>query len=482
MKKLFKLNQPPGLYILFFTELWERFSYFGMRALLIFYMTEHFHYSDDKSYLIYGAYTSLIYVTPLIGGFLADRVYGFQQAIILGGVLMALGHFCMAIPHVSTFYMALALLIVGNGFIKPNVASLLGQLYEENDPRRDSGFTLFYVGINLGAFLAPLSCGFIGQKYGWDFGFLLAGIGMLLGLAVFIYGKRYFNGVGEKPKRYEQQHKVLTNHYLVTFFVLCLVPIFIGLIVLQLTTFVIVIAAIVMCVIIIHVMLNIAPHLRKNILAIIIMMICAMLYWAFADQSGSSLNLFTQRNLNRHVFGYSIPASVFQAVNPIFIIVFGPILAQIWLILANKKREPSTGFKFFLSLLFTCCGFLLFFSGAKVAYLNHGQSSFWWLVGGYYFLTLGELCLEPVGMSIVTKLAPIKMVGLMMGCWYLADSAFANYLASRIALFTAKPDTHYSPVSMAQTYSHTFGLIGVSALIVAFIILCLVPWLKRLMQ
>ncbi len=479
------MKQPKGLYVLFFTELWERFSYYGMRALLILYMVNGLSYSDHKSYAIYGAYGSLIYATPLLGGYIADKFLGFRSAIIFGGILMALGHFCMAIEHPAFFYSALALLIVGNGLLKPNVAALLGDLYERNDMRRDAGFTLFYVGINLGGFLAPLLCGYVGQTYGWHYGFGLAGIGMVAGLVVFIYGQKYLGDKGYAPDPLKLKQSIfpgLSLQNAIIVFTLLTVALVVGLILQSLDGYVLGIVGIIMLIMIISLIIKSNNRDRLGIILIVIFMLCGMAYWSFAEQAGSSLNLYTQRNINRHLFGWEVPASMFQSINSTFILLLGPLLAQLWVSLAKRNKEVSTGIKFFLGLFQIAIGFVLFALGAKFAYHGDGTASMLWLIGGYFFMTTGELCVEPVGMAVVTRLSPLKMVGIMMGCWYIADGSFSNYTAAWIASFTSAPSKTASAIETAGLYQHVYTDIAIAAFIISFIILALTPFMKKMMR
>lgn len=478
------LKQPPALYYLFFTQMWERFSYYGMRALFILYMTKALLYGDTKAYAIYGAYGSLIYATPLIGGWLADRYLGYRTAVFWGGMLMCLGHFCMAVQNNTFFYTALALLIVGNGLLKPNIASLLGRFYSEHDPRRDAGFTLFYVGVNLGGFISPVICGLIGETWGWHYGFGIAGIGMLIGLLVFMFGYKTYEDKGIAPKPALLAQKVMgfiTVKFCFRLFVLALVPLVAILIVGNWDSWVVTITGAGILSWLFIMIVTSPPDERKRLLVLVLLMSFGMAYWAFAEQAGSSLSLFTERNMDRNLWGFEIPTSLFQSVNPLFILLFGPLFANLWMIFARRAHEPSTAIKFSLGLFQEGLGFVFFALGGYFAAKNGGTSSLIWLMLGNLFMTTGELCVEPVGLAVVTRLSPVKLVGVMMGCWYLAGGSFSNFTAAWIASFTSATTDNLSAVAMAGIYQKVFFDIALAAFVIAFIILLLTPLLNKLM-
>lgn len=481
------LKQPKGLYILFLTELWERFSYYGMRALFILYMTNGLLFSDNKSYAIYGIYGTLVYITPLLGGMIADRLFGYRRCVITGGVLMALAQFSLMVQRLDFFYVGLALLIVGNGLLKPNISSQLGKLYKENDERRNPGFTLFYVGVNIGGFLSPILCGYVGQTYGWHYGFGLAGVGMLLGLTVFILGKPYLEGHGESPVPQLLKERVLSFLPIsisaaVNLGILIAIPVVVGLFLTQITGWLLGVISVVVYLALIMMALRSEKSERNKIFALLFFMFCAMVFWAFNEQAGSSLNLFAEREINRTIFGYVIPASMFQATNPIFIFLLGPLFANLWIVLNRKKMEPTTSMKSGFGIMQLGIGFAIVAYGAHLAGI-YSQSSMWWLILGYFFMTTGELCVEPIGISMVTKLSPTKMVGLMMGCWYLSDGAVSNFLAAKIASFTSVPTNELgNSVLAAGLYYNVFIKIAVVALVIGALVLLVSPLVKKLTE
>jgi proton-dependent oligopeptide transporter, POT family len=474
-------HQPPALKMLFFAEMWERFSFYGMRALLVFYMTEHFDFSDNAAYATYGSYTALVYATPVLGGLIADRILGFRKAVLLGGVLMALGHFAMAVDNLSVFYLALGLLICGNGFFKPNISSIVGRLYAEDDPRRDAGFTFFYMGINLGALVSGLACGFIGKRYGWHWGFGLAGVGMLIGLASFWRGQAKIAGLAEPPPGVKSSYPPLV-------YAGAAVAVLIAWKLVQSSGVVGVILAaagvLVLSVLFYTMVRHCTKKERDQLLVAIVLTLFSIVFWAFFEQAGSSLNLFTERNVDREVLGLEIEAPVFQSVNPAFILLFGPVFAWLWLRMARNQIEPSTPVKFGLGIVQLGLGFAALYLGARSS--DDGIVALIWLILGYLLHTTGELCLSPVGLSMITKLSPARMTGLMMGTWFLS-SAFAQYVASLIAMLTGVKEEGAEaalppPSETVMVYGSVFGKVAIVALGVGVFVVLIAPFLRRRMH
>ena len=612
-------GHPVGLFTLFFAEMWERFSYYGMRALLVLYMIKGFlGLNDGAAYAVYGAYTALVYATPFIGGMLADRLLGARKAVVLGGVLMAAGHLLMTIETRVAFYGALALLIAGNGFFKPNISTIVGSLYPSGSPKRDGGFTLFYMGINLGAAMSPLVCGYVGETYGWHYGFGLATAGMLVGVAVFVAPVRLTQaliGLGAlgtaiamlflQNNVYQLLINLFVGASLLVAAVAALValnrgglpeeagaapaaasqrprwPVYAG-VALSIPVFALLVqrnevagtilivfggAAFVWLVI----QAAKSPKVeRERLFVVLVLMFFSMLFWAFFEQAGSSINNFTDRNVDRVIegraatasdvgqsldlrvpletadpalaalpaltqeqLGYDagrgkpftltdlsalraaaavdpardkavlswpvvssnvgmgiggaeIPASLFQAANPIFIILFGLVFTFLWSFLAARGREPSTPVKFALGLLLLGLGFVALWYGAETADAR-GMVGVSWLLLGYLLHTTGELCLSPVGLSMVTKLSPAKIVSTVMGAWFLA-TAFSNYLSGLIAQLTGvhgeegEAQIIPSPSQTLHLYGDVFGQIAIIATISALICFALSPWLRKWMH
>jgi POT family proton-dependent oligopeptide transporter len=484
-------KHPRVLAYLFFAEMWERFSFYGMRALLVLYLTKSFLFGDKAAYAIYGSYSALVYTTPVIGGFLADRLLGYRKAVLLGGVLMALGHFAMAVQNLQIFYFALALLICGNGFFKPNISSIVGRLYGADDPRRDSAFTIFYMGINLGALLSPLACGYLGERYGWHWGFGLAGIGMLIGLFVFMRAQPLLAGVADPPDAAALTRAIApgisaqTGVYLGTFAAL-----FVAWQLMQHGTVVgallIVFGAAVLLGLLVF-LFSLKDRAERDRLAVaLVLTLFSVVFWAFFEQAGTSLSLFADRNVDRTVFGFLIPASQFQAVNPLFILLFAPVFSGLWLYLQRARRDPNTPLKFGLGIVQLGLGFVALYVGAWSS-RGTGVVPWFWLVLGYLLHSTGELCLSPIGLSMITKLSPKRITGMMMGVWFLS-SAFAQYAASLIAQLTGVKDTGAAvqalpkPVDTVMVYGSVFGSIAWVALAVGLLVIIISPLLARRMH
>lgn len=438
---------PKALFYLFFVELWERFSYYGMRALLVLYMTSElidggFGYDDSRAFGVYAAYGALVYSTPLIGGYLAEKVMGYRKAIMWGAVLMALGHFAMAFEHYIIFYAALSLLILGNGFFKPNISSMIGKYYSEGDPRRDGAFTIFYMGINIGAFLTPLTCGAIGELEGWHYGFSLAGFGMLLGLLIFWMATK--NGALEdKGFQSEEALALIDNKkvaglnpmvaiYIGSFLVL---PIVWGLVyynhVVEVLLPIIILGALGY---ILYLSFTYEKVARERMWVILTLFFFTAIFWSFFELAGSALTLFTDRNVDKTLFGMELTTTFFIAINPLFIMLFAPIFSWMWIKMNKSGIEPSAPVKFALGLVLLGSGFLVLNLGSATA--TAGAIGGIFIVLLYLLHTLGELTLSPVGLSLVTKLSPAKMVGFIMGFW-LMSSAVAHQVGAPIARLTS---------------------------------------------
>jgi len=434
-------RHPSQLFILFFTEMWERFSYYGMRSLLTLYMVNKLLYSDERSYYIYSAYGALVYAAPIIGGYMAERFIGYRASIIIGGVLMMIGHFSLAIPYEFFFFLGLAFLVVGNGFFKPNISSLVGELYKDKEEKKDSAFTIFYMGINVGAFLTPLTCGTIGQEYGWHYGFGLAGLGMLAGLITFLWNHSKFYGYGEPPLHLKQNLNVEVLKALVVSIIMVSIAyvLMYGKHEIQLlgdrkAKLLEVILWSVIIGTIGYMLFYGIKHggkVRNRILALLILFACSTIFWMFFEQAGSSINLFTERNVDRRIFGWEIPASNFQGVNPLLIILLAPLFSSIWEYLGRRGLEPSIPVKFGLGIVQLGLGFVVLW-WSKDFVDEEGLTPLIFLIGGYFLHTTGELCLSPVGLSTVTRLAPAGLVGVFMGGWFLSSS-LAHFLGGLIA-------------------------------------------------
>ena len=439
-------GHPTGLSTLFFTELWERFSYYGMRALLVLFMVDTVSSGgmglDDKTAsAIYGLYTAFVYLAALPGGWIADRLLGAQRAVWVGGLVIAAGHFTLAIPSTAAFFIGLVLVVIGTGLLKPNVSAIVGQLYPEGGARRDAGFTIFYMGINMGAFLGPLICGYLGEEVNWHAGFGAAGVGMLFGVFQYRFSA---NRLGEAGL-HSSAPKVDTAGMDKAWYPViggCLIVVLVvvlgltgtlkfnALALAQNTTFVIVGLAFAFFVYI-FAFGKLTPTERNHTFVIVVLFITSAVFWSGFEQAGSSLTLFADRYTDRMVFGFEIPASWFQSLNPFYIVVLAPVFAAVWVKLARRQLDPSMPGKFAIGLFILGLGFLVMVVAAKIVVAGN-QAAPYWLILTYLLHTMGELCLSPVGLSSVTKLAPKRFVGQMMGIWFLATS-LGNLLAGLMA-------------------------------------------------
>ncbi len=481
------LGHPKGLFVCFATEMWERFSYYGMRALLILYLTKHWEFTDATSYLIYGAYTSLVYIMPVFGGMLADQILGSKKAVTYGAILLVFGHLGMTVEsNEQIFYLSLALIVSGVGFLKPNISTMVGALYEEGDPRRDSGFTIFYMGINIGAFTATLLCGYLGEQVGWAYGFGAAGIGMLFGLIIFLWGQKYLEGLAEPPSnKYLQKINGISYEswaYISGIFMVLITWFLVQnsqLVGQLLGGF----GAIFIGAWLLYALFRCAPDERDRLIVIGILILFSLIFWALFEQAGSSLNILTDRGVNRVIFGWEVPASMFQSLNAGFIFTIAPLFAMLWIALAKRNMEPSTPIKFSIGIIFVGLGFLALVYGMRSS--EGLQTGVFWIILIYLLHTLGELCLSPVGLSSVTKLSPQRIVGFMMGMWFFASAA-GNYVAGLIARATASDSSGVSndvfDLTQKQSFMDVYTDVGLMAIGCGIFLAILNPILKKLMH
>ncbi|NQX91199.1 MAG: peptide MFS transporter [Flavobacteriales bacterium] len=481
---------PKALFTLFFAELWERFSFYGMRALLILYMTKVLFEAmskgeaDATAYGIYGAYGALVYGMPVIGGLIADKILGFRKAIILGGILMAIGHFVLALENTYMFYAALAFIIVGNGFFKPNISSFLGKFYAPDDARKDGAFTIFYMGVNLGAFLAPMTCGYLGETIGWHWGFGVAGVGMLIGLFVFWGSMKSFGDKGlSTPLGLSKIFAGINLNTLVIVGSILMVPFCALLLNLNdyLAYILIGLGVIIIGYLIIHALvIEKDRSAGKKLLVVVVLFFFHMIFWALFEQAGGSLTLFADRNVDRVIFDNEIPTSIFQSINPMFIILLAPVFSWIWLKMNKAGKEPSTPMKFVLGLFQLGLGFGVIVLAANYM-SSDGLVPVGFLVLLYLLHTMGELCLSPIGLSMVTKLSPAKIVGFVMGAWFLSIS-FAHELAVYLGKQTSSPDENATAQATLDLFSGVYLQWGVYTVMgAAVLLLILTPVLKKWM-
>ncbi|MDQ2979299.1 MAG: peptide MFS transporter [Acidobacteriota bacterium] len=476
------LGHPRGLSTLFFTEMWERFSYYGMRGILLLFLvasvkTGGFGLTDRTGSAIYGLYVGFVYLMALPGGWVADRILGQRRAVFLGGCIIAAGHFSMAVPTVPTFYAGLVLIVCGTGLLKPNVSAMVADLYPEGGSRRDAGFSVFYSGINVGALVGPLVCGFLGEKVNWHLGFSAAGVGMVLGLIQYRYGGKYLGNAGMRrgdvsaaADRSSQRNLAIGVGV-----VLGAVALAIGLQaagILNLTLygvakgtgfFMLGLAILYFASILLFGKLSTAE--KKRIIVIFVFFMAAVLFWAGFEQAGSSMNLFAERLTDRVIFGWTMPASFLQSVNSIFLIVLAPFFGALWIKLA--ARQPSTPAKMGFGLVFLAVGFLVLAWGASFT-ASGARVSMMWLIGTYFLHTVGELCLSPVGLSSVTKLAPKSLVGQLMGTWFMG-TALGNLIAGLAA-------GGFAGMGITELFTSVAKVTGVAGIV----LLIFSPLLRRL--
>jgi proton-dependent oligopeptide transporter, POT family len=469
-------GHPKGLYMLFFAEMWERFSYYGMRALLIFYLTKHWLFSDGKANLIYGAYTSLVYITPVLGGYLADRYLGQRKAVLFGGLLLAVGHSLMAVegnggqtdPALNVFWAALAFIIVGSGFLKANISVMVGQLYKLTDIRRDGAYTIFYMGINLGAAIGTILVGYLGETIGWGYGFGLAGIGMLAGLFVFVLGKKALNGAGEAPMPLSKSKEMTLYGIGVA-----AVAVIWALVQYQdVIQGLLVVSGISLLGYVLYESFKLEKEPRERMFAILFLISLNPLFWGLFEQAGGSMSLFTDRFVDRG----GTPASLFQSINPIIIIVMAPIFAMLWQWLGKAGKEPSAPAKFALALAQMGLANLVLVWGAQ-AYGMAAMTPVILVFAYYFFATTAELCLSPVGLSAMNRLAPKFLASLIMGAWFYM-TAVGNFVAGKIGEATGGHGGEMSKEKLLDIYE-MFGWISIGA---GIVVLLLTPIVKRWMH
>ena len=423
MLNIFKQGHPKGLYLLFFVEMWERFSFYGMRALIVLYMVQSLLYSTQQAGNIYGLYTGLVYLTPLIGGYLADRYLGQRKCIATGAFLMICGLFLLAFGSKTLFLPSLFLMIIANGFFKSNISSVLGLLYGDDNERKDSAFTIFYMGINLGAFFSPLVCGTLAVKFGFEYGFAAAGVGMLIGLTLYkIFEHKLLGENGLYPVTKSNNFDVVEPE----------------------------------------------KENKSQFVSLIALMLFTIPFWICFEQAGSSLTLFAEYSTNRMFLGYEIPTEYFQSLNPLFIITLAPIISVLWGALRTKSKEPTSVEKFAIAL------FLISIAYVILAYAGHLSLttlvSPLWLVVGYFIMTVAELCLSPIGLSLVSKLAPRKFLSLTMGCWFLT-----SFLGNLIAGIWSG---NYESMAPAQL----FGILAILSFGTCILLICFIPKLNKVIS
>ncbi|MEJ0037980.1 MAG: oligopeptide:H+ symporter [Gammaproteobacteria bacterium] len=496
------LGHPKGLYVLALTEMWERFSFYGMKALLVFFLIGRFGYSDAQSFATYGTYTALVYLSPILGGLVADRYLGFTKSVTLGAVLMTVGHAGLALDdflfggaastaspgQLPVFHLSLACLIVGVGLLKPNISAMVGELYPRDGYLRDSGFTVFVWGINFGATISALLCGYLGQTYGWGYGFGLAGVGILLGLSIFLHGQKHLRGIGVPPDAARLKARVwagLSREMLIyAGAVLCVILVWplsrmveaLGYVV-GATFFVVAIG------ILFYGFRRLERVARHQLFAAVMLMTVWVGFVALVEQTGSSISLFTERVIDRKAGALEIRSAQLQALLPFLVIALSPVFAWLWGFLERRSLNPSTPTKFAWSLLLLGVGYGTVTLGALWPGAD-GRLHIGWLVSLYFFFAVGDLLIVPVGLSAVTKLAARSLVGLMMGLWMLSV-AIGNFFAASIAKWSALDPTKaqsIAPLELLAHYQGFFAWLTVLSVLLGVVALACTPWIRRSMH
>ncbi|MFC0876540.1 peptide MFS transporter [Saccharicrinis sp. FJH2] len=494
-------GHPLGLSSLFATEMWERFSYYGMRALLVYFLTDTFigggfNIAELDAFTIYGIFTGLVYVTPLLGGILADKVLGQRKTIYIGGITMAIGQFMLSASAMSSgnidsfrgtlFFVGLGVLILGNGFFKPNISTMVGELYDNSDPRKDAGFTIFYMGINIGAFLSPLVAGKLGEQVAWHYGFMSAGIGMLIGTTWFLVRSHTLGSIGMPPKVKSERNRLILKDWLsVVSYVIAIVGTIFGFIYLwgalnvEVKDWLIwIFGGGALVYLLTSIVRNTSGKTEWSRVAVIVVLaVFNVFFWAGFEQAGTTFSIFARDNLDRMIWNFEIPATWFQSVNALFIVLFAPLFSILWLKLDKVKLNPNTPMKFVWGMVLLSLGFVImaFAYDRSVGGDSILKVSPLWLVMVFLLHTFGELCLSPIGLSMVTKLSPPKIVSTMMGIW-MGSFAAGNFVASQMKAISIKlEDTLGREVQV-------FWFIAIESAIVAVILLTLTPWLKKMMK
>ena len=487
-------KQPTGLLILFLAEIWERFSFYGIRALLVLYMTKELMFNDTKAYGIYGAYGAMVYSASIIGGYVADHLTGSRYTVYLGGIIISIGHLFIAIPPsmigltpTDTLFIGLALIVMGTGFFKSNISVLLGQLYKANDGRRDSGFTLLYMGVNIGSFLAPITCGFVGEYIGWHYGFALAGIGMTLGMLIIYFGRRHLGDAGLLPVQIYQRNTIWGMDFKIVILmgtILC-VPLFTYAIHhSEFSNYILNTFGILSLLTVFYCIFQSTSEERKCLWTLLIMFPFITCFFACFEQCGTSMSLYTDRYVDRNLLGFTIPTSWFLSINPFFIVLIAPLIALLWKKLAKIGKNPLPPFKFSLGLIQIGLGFAIMLMAIRSTQTNI-NASMWWIVLSYMLHATGELCIGPMGLSMVTKISPTRLTGFMMGCFYLSI-AFSHLVAAAVAEVSSNPDGIANTIAnrglLIEGFYKAFEVSFYLAIVSGVTLLIIAPLFKEIFQ
>lgn len=479
----FEGKYPKQLWYLFLVEMWERFCFYGMRGVLAIFMVDQLLLSDVEANLKYGAIQAFVYAFTFIGGIFADKILGFKRSLIFGAILMTLGNGLIAVSPHDFFYIGITLTIIGTGFFKPNISSMVGDLYKEGDPRRDAGFGVFYSGINVGALLGGALCVYLGKSYSWNAAFLAAAIVMVIGLLVFLMTKRYLGPIGDSPLQQMPTKSRWTREVLVYIGALLCIPLIFVMIHNTAYTdiFMYIIGPLALIYFFVQTSKEKESKAKQQLFAALILIVFSILFFAIFEQAGGSLALFANKNLHDDFFSLTIdPNVVNNGANSLFVIVLSPILGLLWLAMAKKRIEPNTVIKFALGFLLLGLAYYIFFA-TRFFVDENGKSSLEVFTLAYLAVTLGELCLSPIGLSMITKLSPKRLGGMMMGLWFLA-SAYGQYVAGLLGAGMSAPDENASALDKLMAYTGGYQQLAIYSLVAGVILIVLSPFIKKLMN
>ncbi|MFD1770201.1 peptide MFS transporter [Sphingobacterium suaedae] len=474
---------PKQLWYLFLVEMWERFCFYGMRGVLAIFMVNELLLSEKNANLKYGAIQAFVYAFTFVGGIFADKILGFKRSLTFGAILMILGNGLIAIDPHQFFYFGIALTIIGTGFFKPNVSSMVGELYKEGDARRDAGFGVFYSGINIGALLGGALCVWLGKEHSWNLAFLAAAIVMCIGLVIFTFTKKYLGPIGNSPIANLSKGAQLSREIMVYIGALICIPLIFVMVNNTRYTdlFMYIIGPLALLYFFVQMLKEKEGKVRQQLIAALVLILFSILFFAIFEQAGGSLALFANKNLNTSLLFFHIdPNVVNNGANSLFVILFSPLLGLAWLGMAKRKLEPNTVIKFGLGFLFLAIGYYIFF-GTRWFADSHGKTSLNIFTLAYLAVTIGELCLSPIGLSMITKLSPKHLGGMMMGLWFLA-SAYGQYVAGLLGAGMSSPDENASLFDKLLAYTAGYQQLALYSVAAGFIMIILSPFIKRLMN
>lgn len=478
----FEGKYPKQLWYLFFSEMWERFCFYGMRGMLTFFMVDQLLMKEDVANLQYGATQAFVYAFTFIGGLFADKILGYRKSLFWGGIMMIIGSGILALNPHEFFFLGISFTVIGTGFFKPNISTMVGTLYKSNDTRRDAGFSLFYSGINIGALLGGYACVYIGKSHSWNLAFGLAGIVMIISLLTFLFTQKSLSTIGLSPLLHLDNSKRKIYEYLTYIGTLLAIPLIMIMVSNPEYTdvFMYTIGPLTLLYLF-YEMRNFSITENKKLIAALVFIIFSVFFWAFFEQSGGSLSLFAANNLDNKIAGITFePNGVNNAANSLFVIIFAPLLGLLWLWLSKRKLEPNTVVKFGLGFLFLSVAFYIFYSTRFFAN-SEGMTSLEIFTIAYLVITFGELCLSPIGLSIMTKLSPLKLQGVMMGMWFLA-SAYGQYVAGILGAGMAKANENASKMEKLIAYTDGYHQLAIYALIAGIVLIAISPLIKKLMN